>query len=59
MAVFLSAATTMVGFGSLALARHQGAAGLGVVLLLGVGFCLIAATLFLPALLQLLRKRLG
>lgn len=56
MAVFLSAATTMVGFGSLALAQHQGAAGLGVLLLVGVGSCLLSATLFLPALLQLLRR---
>jgi hopanoid biosynthesis associated RND transporter like protein HpnN len=57
MAVFLSAATTMVGFGSLALAQHQGAASLGLVLLLGVGSCLLTSTLFLPALLQLLRRR--
>jgi hopanoid biosynthesis associated RND transporter like protein HpnN len=56
MAVFLSAATTMVGFGSLALAQHQGAAGLGILLLVGVGSCLLAATLFLPAVLQLLRR---
>lgn len=56
MAVFLSAATTMVGFGSLALARHQGAANLGVLLLVGVGSCLLASTLFLPALLHLLRR---
>lgn len=56
MAVFLSAATTMVGFGSLSLARHQGAASLGTVLLLGVGSCLLTATLFLPALLQLLQR---
>ena len=57
MAIFLSAATTMVGFGSLALAQHRGAASLGLVLLLGVGSCLLTATLFLPAVLELLRRR--
>jgi len=55
MAVFLSAATTMVGFGSLALARHRGAASLGIVLLMGVGACLVTSITFLPALLKLLK----
>jgi hopanoid biosynthesis associated RND transporter like protein HpnN len=59
MAIFLSAATTMVGFGSLTLARHAGAASLGVVLLLGVGACLATAVLFLPALLALLKRDRG
>jgi hypothetical protein len=56
MAIFLSAATTMVGFGSLALAQHRGAASLGLVLLFGVGACLVTSTLFLPALLALLKR---
>ena len=57
MAIFLSAATTMVGVGSLALGQHRGAASLGILLILGVGSCLVSATLFLPALLQLLKKK--
>ena len=57
MAVFLSAATTMVGFGSLALAQHRGAASLGLVLLLGVGACLATSVLFLPALLKVLKSK--
>ena len=56
MAIFLSAATTMVGFGSLSLASHEGAASLGNVLLLGVGACLLTAVLFLPAVIALLRR---
>lgn len=56
LAILLSALTTMAGFGSLALARHQGAASLGLVLLMGVFSCLITATLFLPALLAVLRR---
>jgi predicted RND superfamily exporter protein len=57
MAIFLSAATTMVGFGSLALAQHRGAAMLGLVLLIGVGSCLITSTRFLPALLKLIQRK--
>lgn len=57
LAVFLSAATTLVGFGSLASAQHRGAASIGQLLLIGVGACLIAATLVLPALLALLPSR--
>ena len=56
MAIFLSAATTMVGFGSLTLAHHRGAASLGQVLLLGVGACLATSVLFLPALLRVLKR---
>lgn len=52
-AIFLSAATTMIGFGSLALAHHQGAASLGITLLMGVGTCLLASVVFLPILLSL------
>lgn len=54
LAILLSAATTMVGFGSLSLASHRGAASLGQVLLIGVGACLATSTLLLPALLHVL-----
>jgi predicted RND superfamily exporter protein len=49
-AVFLSALTTMIGFGSLAFAgRFKGIADLGATLLIGIGCCLVAAVLVLPA----------
>jgi hopanoid biosynthesis associated RND transporter like protein HpnN len=56
-AIFLSTATTMAGFGSLAIATHRGMSSLGTVLLLGVSACLVTATLVLPALLAVLQRR--
>ncbi len=56
-AIFMSTATTMVGFGSLALAHHRGMASLGLVLLMGVSACLVTAVFVLPGLLELLRWR--
>jgi hypothetical protein len=51
--VILSSLTTMIGFGSLMVADHQGVYSLGLVLTLGVGCCLIASITLLPAILQL------
>jgi predicted RND superfamily exporter protein len=53
-AVLVSALTTIAGFGSLILAKHQGIASLGFVMAVGVSTCMIAALTFLPALLNLL-----
>lgn len=50
VAVLLTSVTTMVGFGSLILAQHQGLRSLGQVLTLGVLCCLISSTSLLPAL---------
>ncbi|MCZ6650639.1 MAG: MMPL family transporter [Acidobacteria bacterium] len=47
-AILISSLTTMVGFGSLALASHRGMASLGLLLILGVGACLLTSTLVLP-----------
>jgi predicted RND superfamily exporter protein len=47
-AILVASLTTMVGFGSLALASHRGMASLGVLLVLGVGSCLVAALVVLP-----------
>jgi len=52
-AILIASLTTMIGFGSLALASHRGLASLGFVLLLGVGSCLITSTFVLPNLLVL------
>jgi uncharacterized protein len=56
-AVFVAALTTVVGFGSLILAKHQGIASLGYVMALGTSTCMIAALTTLPALLQWLGSR--
>jgi hypothetical protein len=50
-AILIASLTTMIGFGSLALASHRGLASLGIVLLLGVGSCLVTSTWVLPNLL--------
>ena len=51
--VILSSLTTMIGFGSLMVADHQGIYSLGLVLTLGVGCCLLASITVLPAILKL------
>ena len=52
-AVLVCGLTTISGFGSLILADHQGISSLGLVMSLGVGFCMLVALTFLPALLSL------
>jgi len=52
-AVLVSGLTTISGFGSLILADHQGISSLGLVMSLGVGFCMLVALTFLPALMSL------
>ncbi len=56
-AVLISALTTIIGFGSLILAKHQGIASLGYVMAVGTATCMIAALTFLPALLNFLTHR--
>jgi predicted RND superfamily exporter protein len=56
-AVFISALTTIVGFGSLILAKHQGISSLGCVMAVGTTTCMLAALTFLPAILNLLSHR--
>lgn len=56
-AVCLSATTTMVGFGSLMVASHQGIFSLGFLLSVGVGSVLVASLTVLPALLWALNRR--
>jgi len=53
-AILIASLTTMIGFGSLSFASHRGMASLGVVLLLGVGSCLVTSTVVLPNLLVVL-----
>ncbi len=52
-AVVLTSLTTMIGFGSLMVADHQGVYSVGLVLTLGVGSCMITSVTLLPALIKL------
>jgi len=52
-AVFVSGLTTIVGFGSLVLAQHQGIRSLGLVMALGTTTCMVAGLTVLPAILTL------
>ncbi len=55
-AIALSGLTTMIGFGSLALANHRGLASMGTVLFFGVGAAILASTFVLPAILCLVYR---
>ena len=50
-AVFYSAVTTGVSFGSLALANHNGLKGLGIMLCFGLFYTVVSVLILLPALL--------
>jgi len=54
--VMLNGITTMVGFGSLMIASHQGIFSLGLLLTLGSLCGLVASLVVLPVLLQLTRE---
>jgi hypothetical protein len=53
----VAALTTVLGFGTLMVSRHRGLFGLGLILALGVTCCMLAAVVFLPALLRLVSLR--
>lgn len=53
-AILIASLTTMIGFGSLLLASHRGLSGLGLLLVLGVGSCLVSSMVVLPNLMILL-----
>lgn len=59
MAVTLSFATTMIGFGGLLLAHHRGLASLGGVMVLGSLTCMLSCILVLPAVLKLVLPQGG
>lgn len=56
MAVVLNGLTTIVGFGSLMISRHQGIYGLGLLLTVGATCALIASLAVLPVVLRLLPR---
>lgn len=51
-AVFYAALTTMLSFGTLALAPHRGIASIGALLTIGVGLVLVCYVVVLPAVLE-------
>ena len=55
-AITLSGLTTMLGFGSLALASHRGMASMGMVLFFGVGAALVASTVVLANILVVIYR---
>lgn len=55
-AVLVSAFTTMAGFGSLVLSPHTGTAGMGSLLLIGVGLTVLATLILLPAMIYGFRR---
>ena len=55
-AVLVSALSTVAGFGSLILAKHQGIQSLGYVMAVGTMTCMIASLTFLPSLMTLLTR---
>jgi uncharacterized protein len=56
-AVLVSGLTTIAGFGSLIIAKHQGIRSLGYIMATGVTTCMIIGLTFLPALLNMLNER--
>lgn len=56
-AVVLSALTTLVAFGTLIFGAHRGIRSLGLVMMIGIAACLIAAMALLPALLEIARRK--
>jgi len=56
-ALLLSALTAVIAFGSLMTGAHRGIASLGLVMVIGVVACLVAALVLLPALLEIARRK--
>ena len=50
--VLVKALTTMIGFGTLMISSERGLVGLGFILTLGVGCCMLASLVFLPVVLN-------
>lgn len=55
--VVLSSFTTLIGFGAMATAEHNGLASIGILMAIGSASLLVSAVLVLPAVLELLRRR--
>lgn len=53
-AIVLTSLTSMIGFGSMMVASHRGLYSVGMVLVIGVGSCLLVSLVTLPALLTVI-----
>ncbi|HUG17652.1 MAG TPA: MMPL family transporter [Planctomycetaceae bacterium] len=58
-AIILTSLTSMIGFGSMMIASHRGLYSVGLVLVIGVGSCLLVSLVTLPAILTILSRRAG
>lgn len=56
-AIMITSMTTMIGFGTLLLAKYRGMGSLGLLLVLGVGACFVTTVWLLPALLGWIERR--
>ena len=56
-AVVLTSLTTLAGFGSIALSHYPGLKSMGYVAIIGIGGCLAASLIVLPALFAIIRSR--
>jgi uncharacterized protein len=57
MAVLLNGITTIIGFGNLMVATHQGIFGLGLLLTIGTTSGLVTSLIVLPVILKLIRRK--
>ena len=55
-AMLMSNVSTIAGFLSLALARHQGIASLGAIMALGVGLTMLVSLIALPSIIRILKR---
>ena len=55
--ILLTSLTSMIGFGSLIMAHHEGLRSLGRVATLGIACCLLTSTITLPCLLGLIARQ--
>lgn len=56
-AVIISSLTSMIGFGSLMIAHHQGIYSIGLLLSVGIGSCLLVSVTILPLLLHYIKEK--
>lgn len=56
-AIVISASTTLLGFGSLILSDYWGARSLGIILVVGIASCMLAALVIMPVLVERLYRR--
>ncbi|MBU0769188.1 MAG: MMPL family transporter, partial [Proteobacteria bacterium] len=56
-AVILTSLTTLVGFGSIALSHYPGLRSMGYVAVIGIGACMLASIIVLPAIFSMIRNK--